>query len=49
MAPIPGAVLHQLQAPWVVSLALPRAVRALFADGARQRDDGSILGLGHVE
>ena len=49
VAPISGAVLHQLQAPRVVPLALPRAVRALLADGARQCDDGSILGLGHVE
>ncbi len=46
--PAARAELVQLQAPRVVPLALPRAVRALLADGARQADHGSILGLCHV-
>src|SRR5919112_5248170 len=45
--PAARAELVQLHAPRVVSLVLARAVRALFADGARQRDHGSVLGLGH--
>jgi hypothetical protein len=46
--PAARAELVQLHAPRVVSLAFPRAVRAFLADGARQRDHWSILGLGHV-
>src|SRR5687767_9554309 len=42
------AELVQLQPAGVVALALPRAVRALLADGARQADHGSVLGLCHV-
>src|SRR5918995_5639675 len=47
MLPAAWAELVQLQPPRVVPLVLPRAVRALLADGARQRDHGSILGLCH--
>src|ERR1044072_107933 len=45
--PAARAELVQLQAPRVVALVLPRAVRALLADGARQGNHGSVLGLGH--
>ena len=47
MLPAARAELVQLQAPRVVPLVLPRAVRALLADSARQGDHGSVLGLGH--
>ena len=40
--------LVQLHPARVILLILPRTVRALLADGARQRDHGSILGLGHL-
>jgi hypothetical protein len=44
----PRTELVQLHPARVVLLVLPRAVRALLADGARQADHGSILGLGHL-
>jgi hypothetical protein len=46
--PAAGAELVQLHAPGIISLVLAGAVRAFLADGARQRDHGSILGLCHV-
>ena len=48
MLPTARAELVELHQPRVISLVLPRAVRAFLADGARQRDHGSILSLGHV-
>src|ERR671914_2681088 len=47
MLPAARAELVQLQAPRVIPLVLPRAVRAFLADGARQGYHGSVLGLGH--
>lgn len=47
VVPAAGTELVQLQPPRVVSLVLPGAVRALLAFGARQRDDRTVLGLGH--
>ena len=47
MLPTARTELVQLHPARVVPLVLPRAVRAFLADGARQRDHGSILGLGH--
>jgi hypothetical protein len=46
--PAAWAELVQLHAARVISLVLARAVRAFLADGARQCDHGSILGLCHV-
>ena len=46
--PASRAELVELHPARVVSLVLAGAVRALLADGARQRDHGSILCLSHV-
>jgi len=46
--PAARAEAVELQPPRVVPLVLARAVRALLAGGARQRDHWSVLGLGHV-
>ncbi len=48
MLPTARTELVELHPARVVPLVLPRAVGALLADGARQRDHGSILGLGHL-
>jgi hypothetical protein len=48
MLPAARTELVQLHPARVISLILPRAVRALLAGGARQRDHGSILCLGHL-
>src|SRR6476619_4465310 len=45
--PATRAELVQLHPAGIVSLVLAGAVRALLAGRARQRDDGSIFGLGH--